>query len=57
VISEIVAYSVAIGAVVIALITVYVMRSGRKKTRKELSQIPEAAEILPLRGERTVTCP
>jgi hypothetical protein len=55
VISEIVAYSVAIGAVVIALITVYVMRSGRKKTPKELSQIPEAAEILPLRGERTVT--
>jgi hypothetical protein len=55
VISEIVAYSVAIGAVVIALITVYVMRSGRKKTPKKLSQISEAAALLPLRGERTVT--
>jgi hypothetical protein len=55
VISEIVAYSVAIGAVVIALITVYMMRSGRKKTPEKLSQISEAAAILPLRGERTVT--
>ena len=54
-ISEIVAYSVAIGAVVIALITVYVMRSGRKKTSEKSSQISEAAAILPLRGERTVT--
>jgi len=55
VISEIVAYSVAIGAVVIALITIYVMRSGRKKTSEKSSQISEAAAILPLRGERTVT--
>ena len=54
-ISEIMAYSVAIGAVVVALITVYVMRSGRKKTPEESSQHPEAVAILPLKGERTVT--
>jgi hypothetical protein len=55
VISEIVAYSVAVGAVVVALVTVYMMRSGRKKTAKESTEIPEAAAILPLTGERTVT--
>jgi hypothetical protein len=55
VISEIMAYSVAIGAVVVALITVYMMRSGRKKIPEESSQLPEAVAILPLRGERTVT--
>jgi hypothetical protein len=55
VISEIMAYSVAIGAVVVALITVYMMRSRRKKIPEESSQLPEAVAILPLRGERTVT--
>jgi hypothetical protein len=55
VISEIVAYSVAVGAVVVALVTVYMMRSGRKKTPKEPTEIPEAAAILPLTGERTVS--
>ncbi len=55
VISEIMAYAVAIGAVIVALITIYVMRSGRKKTPEKPSQIPEAAAILPLMGERTVT--
>lgn len=54
-ISEIVAYAVAIGAVVVALLTIYVMRSGRKKTSEEPSQIPESAAILPLKGDRSVT--
>jgi hypothetical protein len=55
VISEIVAYSVAIGAVIVALITVYMMSSRRKKTPIEPSEVHEAAAILPLKGERTVT--
>jgi hypothetical protein len=55
VISEVLPYAVALGAVVVALITIYMMRSGRKKTREEPLEVPEAAEILPLKGERTVT--
>ncbi|UCC58083.1 MAG: hypothetical protein JSW14_06920 [Candidatus Bathyarchaeum sp.] len=54
-ISEVVAYVVAVGAVVVALITIYMMRSGRKKTREEPSEVPKAAEMLSLRGERTIT--
>ena len=52
---EIIPYAVAIGAVVVALVTIYIMRSGRKKTLEEPSQIPEAVAILPLKGERTIT--
>lgn len=55
VISEVVAYAVAVGAVVVALIAIYMMRSGRKKSSEGLSEIPEAATVLPLGGERTVT--
>ncbi len=55
VISEIVAYAVAVGAVVVALITIYMMRSRRKKTSEEPPQVPEADELLSLRPERTVT--
>ena len=54
-ISEVVAYAVAVGAVAVALITIYMMRSGRKKTSEEPSEVPEAATMLPLRGERTIT--
>ncbi len=54
-ISEVVAYAVAVGAVAVALITLYMMRSGRKKTSEEPSKVSEAAEMLPLRGERTIT--
>jgi hypothetical protein len=55
VISEIVAYSVAVGAVVIALITIYMMRSGRKKPPKEPTELHEVEALMPLTGERTVT--
>jgi len=55
VISEVLPYAVAVGAVVVALITIYMMRSGRKKTREEPPEVPEAAAILPLKGERTIT--
>ena len=54
-ISEVLPYAVAVGAVVVALITIYMMRSGRKKTREEPLEVPEAAAILPLEGERTIT--
>ena len=54
-ISEVLPYAVALGAVVVALITIYMMRSGRKKTGEEPSEVPEATEILPLKGERTIT--
>jgi hypothetical protein len=55
VISEVLPYAVALGAVVVALITIYLMRSGRKKTSEKLPEVPEAEEILPLKGERTIT--
>jgi hypothetical protein len=56
VISEIVAYAVAVGAVAVALIAIYIMRSGRKKSSEGLSEIPEASTVLPKKGgERTVT--
>ena len=54
-ISEVLPYAVALGAVVVALITIYMMRSGRKKTSEEPLEVPEAAAILPLKGERTIT--
>ena len=54
-ISEVLPYAVAVGAVVVALITIYMMRSGRKKTSEEPSEVPEAAAILPLKGERAIT--
>jgi hypothetical protein len=55
VISEIVAYAVAVGAVAVALIALYMMRSGRKKTGEETSQVSEVTAMLPLKGERTIT--
>ena len=54
-ISEVVAYAVALVAVAVALIAIYMMRSGRKKTSEEPSELAEAAELLPLKGDRTVT--
>ena len=54
-ISDVLPYAVALGAVVVALITIYMMRSGRKKTSEEPSEVPEAAAILPLKRERTIT--
>ena len=54
-ISEVLPYAVALGAVIVALITIYLMRSGRTKTSEERLEVPEATEILPLKGERTIT--
>jgi len=47
--------AVALGAVVVALITIYIMRRGRQSTSAEPLEIPEAAAVLPMKGERTVT--
>jgi hypothetical protein len=53
--SELLAYAVALGAVVVALITIYIMRRGRQTISTEPGEVPEAVEILPLKGERTIT--
>ena len=53
--SDVLAYAVALGAVIVALITIYIMRRGRNETTEEQPAAPEAAGILPLKGERTVT--
>lgn len=53
--SELVAYAIAVGAVIVALITIYMMRNEKKSINNEPSQIPESAEKLPLTGLRTVT--
>jgi hypothetical protein len=53
--SDVLAFAFALGAVIVALITIYIMRRRRKETTEEPPQVPEAAAILPLRGERTVT--
>ncbi|HDQ06483.1 MAG TPA: hypothetical protein ENN36_07165 [Candidatus Bathyarchaeota archaeon] len=56
VISDVLPYAVAVGAVVVALITIYIMRREKQSISTEpLLEIPEAAAILPLKGERTVT--
>jgi len=53
--SDVLAYAVALGAVIVALVTIYIMRRGRKETTEEPPEVPEAAPIVPLKGERTVT--
>ncbi len=53
--SEVLPYAVALGAVVVALITIYIMRRGRQTISTEPLEVPEAAAVLPLRGERTIT--
>jgi len=55
VISEVLPYAVALGAVVVALITIYIMRRGRQNISTEPPEVFESAAILPLKGERTVT--
>ena len=55
VISDVLPYAVAAGAVVVALIAIYLMRSEKKKVSELPPEVPEAASILPLKGGRTVT--
>ena len=53
--NEIFPYAVALGAVVVALITIYMMRSGKKESREESSEVSETTTLLPLKGDRSVT--
>jgi hypothetical protein len=54
--SDVLAFAFALGAVIVALVTIYIMRRGRKETtEEEPPEVSEAAAILPLKGERTVT--
>jgi hypothetical protein len=53
--SEVLPYVIALGAVVVALITIYIMRRERRTVSAEPREVPEAAAILPLKGEHTVT--
>ena len=53
--SDVLAIAITLGAVVVALIAIYLMRNSSKKTDEELQEIPAAAQELPLKGDRTVT--
>jgi hypothetical protein len=53
--SDVLAVTVALGAVIIALVTIYIMRRGKKETTKEPLEVPESAPVLPFKGGRTVT--
>ena len=53
--SDVLTYAVALGAVIVALITIYMMRGRKKKTDEEPQEVPETTTILPLKGERSVT--
>ena len=53
--SDVLVYAVALGAVIVALVTIYIMRRGRNEIDEEPPEVPEASGILPIKGERTVT--
>jgi hypothetical protein len=54
--SDVLVVAVAFGAVIVALITIYIMRHGKKETTEEIPEVSEAvAGILPVKAERTVT--
>jgi hypothetical protein len=56
VISDVLPYAVAVGAVIVALIAIYMMRTERKKKRsEEPSEAKEVPSILPMKSGRTVT--
>lgn len=56
---EVLAYAVALGAVIVALIAIYIMRRGVKNSDKNLSEVKSEDlknnELLPLKGTRSVT--
>jgi hypothetical protein len=56
--SEIFAYAVAavaIAAIIVTAVTLFIMRSRSKKPREEPSDVPESTAVLPLLEDRTVT--
>ena len=54
-ISDVLPYAVAAGAVVVALIAIYMMRNEKKKVHELPPEITEAPAALSLKGERTIT--
>ena len=53
--SEIVAYAIAIAAITLSAITLYIMRNRNKKTSEESQKVTEPTAGLPLKRERTIT--
>jgi len=54
--SDVLTIAVALGAIIVALVTIFIMRRGKKETSEEILEVSEAVPaILPLKGERTVT--
>jgi hypothetical protein len=56
VISEVLPYAVALGAIIVALITIYITRIKKNETIEEVKEALEKDDLLlPLKGQRTVT--
>jgi hypothetical protein len=53
--SELLAYAIAFGAVIVAVITFYMLRTEKKKMGTETKEGSESIAIQPSRGEKTVT--
>ena len=53
--SEVLAYAITIATIVVAAITLYLMRGRNKKPIGEPQEVPDSSASLPLTGERTVT--
>ncbi|MDG6221763.1 MAG: hypothetical protein IAX21_06365 [Candidatus Bathyarchaeota archaeon] len=55
-ISDVLPYAIAVGAIIVALITIYITRNKKDETSQETKEVLlERDEILPLKGQRTVT--
>ncbi len=55
-ISEVLPYAIAVGAIIVALVTIYITRSKKDETTKETKEVLKKEEtLLPLKGQRTVT--
>ncbi|MCW4021885.1 MAG: hypothetical protein ACOWW1_04990 [archaeon] len=55
-ISEVLPYAVAVGAIIVALVTIYITRTKKNETIEEVKDALEKDDLLlPLKGQRTVT--
>lgn len=55
-ISEVLPYAIAVGAIIVALVTIYITRIKKDETTEEVKEVLEKEEtLLPLKGQRTVT--
>jgi hypothetical protein len=49
-------YAIAVGAIIVALITIYITRIKKDETTEEIKEVLEKDEVLlPLKGQRTIT--